>query len=499
MKIVQLIKTLTNKIKENQSSDSEMALDLVEIGNDELFLVFEKGKNASENLPLEINSKMLYRDIIRLAWPAFVELILTQLTSMADLIMVGQLGPWAIASVGLSTQPKLLLTTMFMAMNVGATALVARYKGADDYYKANMVLKQALFLTFILSIISSIIGYIYSEPLIRFMGASDPETLAGGTSYLKIQMIGFVFMGLTTTITATLRGVGNSWSAMIYNATANAVNIFLNYILIYGHFGFPRMEVAGASLATIISQAVAFIMAASIILKGNQYLYLNLKEKFKPNIEYIKSIFNIGFPAMLEQLLMRVGVIIYSKTVASLGTLAFATHQVCLNIQSLSLMNGQAFAVPATSLMGQSLGKKRPDMAHSYCTRTRRLGLMVSIIIGVLFILFGERIVALYTNDPAVIKEGARILKLIALIQPFQCSQLILSGALRGAGDTMSVAIVVFITVLLVRPGIAMLNIYVLHLGLEGAWYAFMIDQLIRSFLIVLRFNSGKWKTVRIA
>jgi len=191
-------------------------------------------------------------------------------------------------------------------------------------------------------------------------------------------------------------------------------------------------------------------------------------------------------------------VITYSKTVASLGTVAFATHNVCMNIQAMSFMNGQAFAVSATSLVGQSLGKKRPDMAQAYSRYTRRVGMVVSIILALSFILFGKFIVSLYTDDLYVISKGAKILMLVALIQPFQSSQFILAGALRGAGDTRATAIIMFLTVLLIRPGAAIFAINVLGLGLEGAWLALIADQLVRSLLVLLRFNSGKWKSIKV-
>jgi len=472
-----------------------MALDLVEEGNDDE-TSHGKLERVTKVLPEGISSNMLYKDIVHIAWPSFLELTLTQLTSMVDMMMVGQLGPWAITSVGLTTQPKFLMMTMFMAMNVGATALVARYKGSNEPHKANNILRQSLLLTFVLSLLSSIIGYIYSEPLIRFMGASDAETLAGGTAYLKIQMIGFVFMALTSTITATLRGVGDSRTPMIYNLLANVVNVIFNYIMIYGHFGFPRMEVAGASLATIIGQFVAFIYAVVVIIRGeDHFLRLNFRDGFKPHWESMKNIFKIGIPAMIEQFIMRAGFIVYAKTVASLGTVAFATHQVCLNIQALSFMNGQAFAVSATSLVGQSLGKKRPDMAQAYSIRTRRIGMIISFLLGIVFFLFGKPIVSLYTNDITVIEKGAKILKFVAFTQPFQSSQFILTGALRGAGDTRATAIISLITILILRPGLALITIKVFHWGLEGAWIALVSDQLLRSLLVLIRYNSGKWKT----
>lgn len=370
-----------------------LALDLVPMGTDEENRMADL--KVSKTLPDGIESKMLYSDIVHIAWPSLVELTLTQLASMVDLMMVGQLGPWA----------------------------------------------------------------------------------------------------LTSTITATLRGVGNSKTAMIYNAAANILNVFFNYMLIYGHFGAPRMEVAGASLATIIGQYCAMFMAFYAVMNGRQYLVLRFKDGFKPNKTEIGKIVDIGAPAMVEQLVMRAGMIIYTRTVAGLGTLAYAVHQVCMNIQSLSFMNGQAFAVSATSLSGQSLGRKRHDMAQAYISRTRKLGMCVSIFLGVIFFFFGGQIVALYSGgDQSLVDLGGKIMMFVALVQPFQSSQLILAGALRGAGDTKVTAVITFLTVLLVRPALAIFAINVLGMGLEGAWVALVIDQILRSLLVLLRYNSGAWK-----
>lgn len=479
--------------KFKSSVNFDLALDLVEDGKH-----IEVENITKGNLPPHVTSKMLYSDIVKLAWPSVVEMTLTQLASMVDLMMVGGLGAWALSAVGLTVQPKFLLMILFMAMNVGATAMVARYKGAGEQEKANQVMRQALILTLVFSVVSSVIGYIFSEKLIIFMGAPDAQTLKEGTIYLKIQMVGFTFMALTSTITAVLRGVGNSRTAMIYNLMANIVNVVFNYFLIEGNFGFPRMEVAGASIATVIGEIAAFIFAFTYITKGNQYLHLRFKDSFKPDAASMKQIFAIGFPAMIEQLLMRVGVIIYVKTIAGLGTVAYAVHQICMNIQSLSFMNGQGFAVSATSLTGQSLGKNRPDMAHAYNHRTRRLGMAVSIVIGAAFIFFGKNIVGLYNDDQDIIMQGARIMMFVGFTQPLQSSQFILTGALRGAGDTKATAIITFLTVLLLRPLAAIYFINSLHWGLEGAWFAFILDQTVRSILVLFRYNSGTWRNIKI-
>ena len=460
---------------------------------------------VKKSLPEGVKSSELYQDVIRIAWPSFVELLLTQLASMVDLMMVGSIGgktnpsmgAQALSAVGLTTQPKFLLMAAFIAMNTGVTALVARYKGTGDKEQANLVVRQGLLFTFIATIFLSILGIIFARPMVLFMGSTEEIVTEWGTQYLQIQMAGFLTMALTSTITASLRAVGDSRTCMIYNLIANGVNVIFNWLLIYGNLGFPEMGVAGASLATVIGQLVAFIIALSVLLRGNGFLKLEVKLGFYPHKLTLQNMLNIGLPAIIEQLLMRTGIIIFTRTVASLGTTAYATHQICMNIVALSFMTGQAFAVSATTLVGQSLGRRRPDMAEAYCSKARTTGLISALVFMVVFAVFGREIVSLYNSDPSIIETGAKIMLFVAFLQPVQTSQFIIAGGLRGAGDTKATALITFLTVLLLRPGLAILLVNA-GLGLYGAWIAFVSDQLTRSFLVLTRYNSGKWKLIKL-
>lgn len=460
---------------------------------------------VNKKLPVGVKAGEVYRDIIRIAWPSFVELLLTQLASMVDLMMVGSIGgtanpaigAQALSAVGLTTQPKFLLMGAFVAMNTGVTALVARSKGTGDKKQANLIVRQGLLFTFCITVILSILGVVFARPMVIFMGSTEEIVTQWATQYLQIQMAGFLTMALTSTITASLRAVGDSKTCMIYNLIANVVNVIFNWLLIYGNLGMPKLGVAGASLATVIGQFVAFVIALSILIRGNGFLKLEFKLGFRPDKIVIGNIANIGLPAMVEQLLMRVGMILFAKTVASLGTTAYATHQVCMNIQALSFMTGQAFAVSATSLMGQSLGKRRVDMAQAYCSRTRMVGFCFSLALALTFIFFGGSIVGLYNSDPEIIRIGGHIMLFVAFLQPFQSSQFIIAGGLRGAGDTRTTAVITFITVLLVRPTVAVIMVS-LGFGLYGAWIAMACDQILRSALVLARYQSGKWKILKL-
>ena len=311
-------------------------------------------------------------------------------------------------------------------------------------------------------------------------------------------MYGFIPLMMTNTVTSTLRAIGDSKMPMVYNTIANVVNLFFNYGLIYGKLGMPEMDVAGASLATVIGQCVAFVIAMYIMFSKKRYVYIDFKEKTGYNKTIMSNVLGIGLPSMLEQLCLRIGIIIYSRIVASLGDISYATHMVCMNIQSLTFMSGMAFQNSATTLMGQSLGRRRLDMADNYTRMTRNISFWISCVIGVILALFGGQIVNIYNSTPEIVEMGGKLLAIVAITQPFQSSQFVTTGALRGAGDTKYPAVVIFICTLIVRSVLGYIFVIELDMGLIGAWFAIVVDQLLKTAMIFARYNTGKWRFFKL-
>ena len=227
----------------------------------------KEGKYKKYKLPDGVDRGMMRSDILTIALPSLVELVLTSLTSMADQIMVGrlpgQLGVQALSAVGLCMNPKFILMTALMAINTGTTAVVARYRGMGNQEKANQTFKQSLIFNIFLSAIMMVIGVVFARELIGLIAGNgiSETTVEYAVTYFRIQMYGFIPLMMTNTVTSTLRAIGDSKMPMVYNTIANVVNLFFNYGLIYGKLGMPEMDVAGASLATVIGQCVAFLIA----------------------------------------------------------------------------------------------------------------------------------------------------------------------------------------------------------------------------------------------
>ena len=478
-----------------------ITLDKLEWGTEEtLEEEYRKSRKERKVLPDTITSRELYRDITQIAWPSLCELFLTSLVSMVDTMMVGGLGPQAISAVSLASQPRFLFMNLIMALNTGATAVISRARGMQDQQRANAILRQNMvFITFI-AIFSTIVGFTLSEPLIRFManGGLDDDVVREGAVYLRIQFAFFPVLAWTAGITACMKGTGEAKPSLYYNTAANVVNICFNWLLINGKLGFPKLGVAGASLATGIGQCVALIIALYCVFSGRFYCMLVLKHFLHFDRDIIRGIVKVGVPSLIEQFIMRFGVIMYTRTVASLGNLEFATHNICMNIQSMSFMIGQGFAVSSTALVGQSLGKKRPDMAEHYSRRCRNMGLAAALVIALLFVVFRRFLISLYNTNEEILRMGSYVMLMVALLQPFQANQFILGGSLRGAGDTRFTAMVMLITIVGIRTVTAWIMVDYLKLALTGAWIAVCADQICRSFIIMGRYNQGKWKKIRL-
>jgi putative MATE family efflux protein len=455
-------------------------------------------------LDIEIESKAGKRAlIVGLTWPALAESILASLVSMVDMMMVASLGSYAISAVGLVTQPRFVMLAAFMALSVGSTAMVSRFKGARDPKNANLVLNQSLIMTTGITALLCLGMFFGGEALVRLLagGNISEETVQGALSYLRIQVYGFPALSLTFTVNAVLRGVGNTRAAFYNNMVSNLVNVFFNYCLIGGNWGFPALGVAGASLATVIGQVAALGMALMRVMGGREFVRIDYKKLPRLDLPMIGRILKIGVPALVEQLILRVGMMLFTIIVTALGDRPYAAHMIAMNIQLLSFTTGMAFGAAATTLMGQSLGRRRTDLARLYIKMTQRMSYLVSILVSALLFFGGGLIGSLYSADNELISLAANMLKIIALANPISNARFVYTAALRGAGDSRFAAVITFVGVLLIRPLVSLILIvpYLpFQMGLAGIWAALGLDGFVCFALSRFRFRQGKWESIRV-
>ena len=441
------------------------------------------------------SNKAIYKKTFDIAWPSALESVLIALIGAVDMMMVGALGKEAINAVGIATQPKFIVLAPIFALNIGVTVLVSRRKGEQKQSEANAYLRNALLIGIGASFILSLSAWIFAKPFLLFAGANS-DYLETGITYFRVIMVGNFFYSSGLTMTAAQRGAGNTKISMTTNLMANLVNLIFNALLINGLFFFPRLEVLGAAIATAFGNFVSFCMAYYSLRHKDRYLYLDLHESWRIDKKYVGDIMKISSSSLIEQMFLRMGFFMYAKSIAILGTIAFATHQLCMNIMSISFAFGDGLQIANTSLVGQSLGAKRPDMAKIHSKVTQMIGIIVGVILALIVVVFRKELLGLFTTDTAVIDMGKIPLLIIAVTILFQVPQVIIVGALRGAGDVKFVALLMLISVTGVRPLLAWLLCYPLGFGLIGAWIALFIDQMTRYTISLWRFRQNKWSKI---
>ncbi|MBR3841040.1 MAG: MATE family efflux transporter [Erysipelotrichales bacterium] len=451
-----------------------------------------------EELEGEIpSSKEAYSRAFQMAWPSMTESVLTSIIGSVDMMMVGSLGTAAISSVGLTNQPRFMLLACIFALNAGVTAVVARRKGEGNVEAANRTLRQAVMVSFVISLILSSLGYMFAEELMYFAGAKA-DTIVNSTAYFKWLCVGMVFNAMSMTINAAQRGSGNTIISMTTNVTANIVNVIFNYLLIGGNFGFPALGVAGAAIASDIGFFVSFLMSVRSILNKNSFVNIRNKISWKFDAFTVKSVYKVTSAAFIEQIFFRIGFFLNARLVAELGTLAFATYQIGMQIVNLSFTFADGLSVAGSALVGQSLGRIRGDLAKIYGRVLQRMAFIISAVLFVVFIVFRRNIVMLFDSSVDVVAITSNIMIIAAIVTPLQTSQVVISGCLRGAGDTKFVAKTSMISTAIIRPLATFLLCFPLGLQEYGPWFAYLIDQSCRLTMNFGRFKDGSWSKLKL-
>ena len=450
-----------------------------------------------EHLRGEIpSSKKAYGTLLALTVPSVIEMVLTSLISSIDTMMVGGMGTSALAAVGLTVQPRLMALALALGTSYGVTAVVARRKGEERPKAASATLRMVLIIIFFLSSIIAALVIFFAPQIMIFAGANE-DTLAYSVTYYRIFMAALPINSLMLCINAAQRGIGRTRITMYVNIVANIVNVIFNYLLIGGNFGFPRLGVAGAAIASVIGLCCGLTLALVVVVRKGSYFNMRYtKHDFTFDREILRPVVTVSSGALLEQVCMRIGFLLFARFVARLGTEQYAAHQICIQFLQLTYNFAEGIGVAGTSLVGQNMGRRRPDLSMMYGKMSQRVALISAILLAAMAILFKYPAVRLFSTDPVVIKYAAQTMILVAIFQPFQMSAVVLSGCLRGAGDTNFVARTMFVCITFIRPTAGYLAIYALSGGLTGAWLAMLLDISIRFFFIYRRFSQNKWAAI---
>lgn len=440
----------------------------------------------------------LNRTIIKLAWPAILEMTLHTMVWVVDTAMVGRLGKESIAAVNLGAQIMFGLTFIAgAAVSIGVTSLVARFTGAKAPEKAEFATRQGLLLSFVLSIGVSV-GMIMMAG--RIMGAitSDMEVAGLASRYLRIVFIGGAFQFPYFVANGALRGAGNTKIPLLSAVFADVFNIAGDYVLIFGKFGFPKLGVQGAAIATALSLFFGFAISFGFLMKGKAGFRIDMKEFFVFDKKEMRRLVEIGFPSLLENLMNEGSRMLSSFWIVQLGTLSYAAHSITVAAESISFMPGYGFSIAATTLVGQYLGAGKEETADRSARRSVCFAVGFMSFVGMVFLLAPGAIMGFFSTDAEVVRIAKTCVMIAAFEQPLIAVSMVFSGALRGAGDTRGPFYVSLASNLLIRLPLIYVVVFVLRASIYYIWGVMVLQFFVEALLMWMRYNKGDWKRIEL-
>ncbi len=445
-----------------------------------------------------LKPESLNRAIVSLALPAVLEKLLVSAVFIADSFLIGHLNdPAALAAVGISGSYLFIANGLFMALSIGAMALVARAYGEGNEAQAKRMSGQAVTLSVVFAVVCMVILFPLAEPFLRLL-IPDEDVIRQGTLYIHIILSTSILAFPLQVMTGIMRATGDTRTPMYITLFMNVINIALAAVLIFGFGPIPALHIAGAGWGAAIARAAGGLMALYVMVAGLSRLRVKLREMVVWDWHDVKRIWKIALPSIIDSIIQRVGFITFTGIVASLGTVVVAANQIANTIESLSFLPAWGFSIAAGTIVGQALGARNVPIAELATKRSMYLSVFAMSAAGVLFVIFGGDIARSFGATGEVLALATLAIQLAAIEQPFMALQMIYGGALRGAGDTRSPMIVSLVGVIFFRITAVYLLAVFLQLGLAGVWIGTAIDWAGRSAVMYLLYRRGKWKTLRI-
>ena len=443
-----------------------------------------------------------YREFLVIAVPLILSTGAWSVQHFVDRMFLS----WYSAEAIAAALPAGILNFCIMSLFIGTASyvstFVAQYHGAERHHRIGPVLWQAIYVSAFGGIVL-ICMIPFAQPIFSLVD-HDPLTQRYEIEYFRILCLGAGPAIAATALSGFFSGKGQTWPIMWVNALATAVNLIMDYALIFGKWGLPEMGIRGAAIATVFSGIFSFLAYLALISTADHNrTYWTLKG-WKPEKELLLRLLRFGFPSGVQFFLDMAGITLFILLVGRLGTVSLAATNIALNISTLAFMPMIGSGIAISVLVGQYLGKNKPDVAQKSVYSGFHMAFMYMTTIAAAYVLIPDVFVIPFAAkaDPERFAEIYRItvilLRFVALYSIFDTMNLIFSSAIKGAGDTRYVMFMLVIATSLVLVVPTYLCVVVLGYGLMASWLNFSAYVIVLSFMFFFRFLGGKWKSMRV-
>jgi MATE family, multidrug efflux pump len=435
--------------------------------------------------------------LLKMAGPIVLANIFASAYQLTDAFWVGRLGGDAVAAVSVSFPVIFVMIAVGMGFGIAGSTLVAQYMGAGNQRMVNHVAAQTLLMVAIASAVLGAVGYAIAPGLLRLMGV-EPGVFTGAVQFMRVSFIGLVTVFGFAMFQAVLRGVGQVTLPLYIVAGTVVLNFILDPLFISGWGPIPAQGVAGAAYATLGTQTIAAVIGLAALLNGKYGIHLQWAD-FKPDWQFVRRAFVLGFPATIEQSARGLGMTVMTFLVATFGTVAIAAYGVVTNIFMFVLIPAMGLSMATAALVGQHIGAGKIERATRISHLSSTISFVGLTVIGILVFFGAHAIVEFFVpTDAAVIETGARFLRIFSLSFGFLGLQLSLLGVFRAAGKTMTTMVLALVS----QWGLQFPLAYVLgkHTsgGLNAMWWAFPTAMILSTLIALAVFARGDWKQGRL-
>ncbi|MCR5760679.1 MAG: MATE family efflux transporter [Sphaerochaetaceae bacterium] len=436
---------------------------------------------------MDTDRKNNLKVLITLAIPVILEQILTTLLQYVDTAMVGQLGAQATAAVSQTTTVNWLIGSVFGAVGVAVTAMVASAYGAKDYQKIKRITAQVVFYALFCGLFTTLAATTLS-PFIPVWMQAAPEIQKNASEYFFIISCALLFRSANMIFASALRAVKDTKTPMVINMAANVLNVILNYLLIYT----AGLGVRGAAIATAVSSAVSGTLMF-LAMQKNSMLKAEIR-KFSIDRVLLMESSQIALPTLATSTASCMGHIVFASLVSSMGTIVFAAHSIALSAETIFYLPGYGLRSATSTLIGISVGENNKEKFAIVKHQSIVVTLLMMALSGVILFLFARPIMSIFTPDQEVIRLGTRVLKLIALSEPLFGLMIVSEGIYYGLGKTTIPFFVETAGAWCIRIVFTTICVKVLHTTLFEVWICMFADNAFRALAMAIPLLAGKDK-----
>jgi len=454
----------------------------------------QKAGVAGEDQKTVVDQKQISKDIYRLMIPVILENILQMSAGLVTAAMVGRLLPVDISAQGIGMRIYQINWAFFKGITMGATVVIAISYGAGRLNRCKHLVQQSFLTAVPLGLLFAAVTFFLRVPIAGFM-TDEAELVTKSAEFLRIAAWSFPFSGICCMTTAAFNGHGNTKTPMYIAGLINAVNIVAGYLLIFGAFGFPRLGLTGAAIATLLSQMAGAIAGLLLLFHPKRGFFAGVGAEY-PFLHFdrrgVWEIYTTGVPASVENLFWQFSAVLISKIILSYGSVYFAAYQMGLQAESIAEMPAMGFVTAATTLSATAIGRLDDPLFKAYRKQMVKIATLFSLCSGVGLLLCAKPFMYLLTNNPEVQAIGFWYVFFMGFAQLPQNVSKIYNGVIRSAGYKNAPMAITFLGIWVIRVPLCILIGWVLHWNILWIWAAIVLDQTTRYLISMALYHIRK-------